>query len=205
MINALDKRHHAALAVDDAHPDRVARAFARPPRRGAVAVDLGRQFTDVSGLQQLARVDGHVGRVGHVLVAHTKGLFGGLDAKVDVIGARGIDAMHAQFVHDAQDQQRDHALCRWRHVVDVPGGVGEMHGVAQAGPVVFQVGQRDRAAGAFEVGGNGMRQFAAVVVIGAGLGDAPQCGADALLHEQAAGGRNLAIDEEGFGEARLRQ
>ena len=117
VVNALDERNGAALAVDHAHPHGIARPPARAPRRGPAPVDAGGEFAHVIALEQIARIDRHVSGIGDVAVAHAERLLGRFHAQVHVIGAGRTRFADFEFVEYAEDQQRHQALRRRRHVV----------------------------------------------------------------------------------------
>ncbi len=143
VIDALDEAHRASFAVDDAHPDRVGRAFSRGPRGGAAAVDPRLELVDRLWREKALRIDRHVRGVGNVLVADHERPLHRLDAQVDVVRAERIEPVDPESVELPEDQEADEPLRRRRHVEDASERVLEHERRAPLRLVRFEITQAD--------------------------------------------------------------
>ena len=70
------------------------------------------------------------------------------------------------------------------------------------GLVAVQILARDRAADAFEIGGDLAPDIAAVEIVEAGMGELLERRGERLLLQRGADRRRLAVDQKGRGKAR---
>ena len=129
-----------------------------------------------------------------------KDALGRLDQAMDVIEsfARG----DAEAVEQRQDHQRDDALGRRVGVVDRAARQLDVQRFRESGAITRKILARDRAADAFEVGGDLAPDIAAIEIVEAGMGKMRKRLGERLLLQGGAGRRRFAVQQECRGEAR---
>ena len=86
----------------------------------------------------------------------------------------------------------------------MPDGSVTRSGSASVRFVALQIVARQRAADAFEIGGDLAADVAAIEIVEAGMGEMRQRFGKSLLLERRADCRRLAVDEKRRGETRAR-
>ena len=117
VVNTLDKRNGKTAVIHYAHPHRITRAFAHPPRRSLAVVNLVSERLKGSGSQQALDIGFQLAWIGDVGIAQTKGQFGGFHDAVNGHCLVGIG--HRQTVGYPQDRQRHQPLRRRSQVPDL--------------------------------------------------------------------------------------
>ena len=102
---------------------------------------------------------------------------------------------------DAEQHQRCEPLCRRRHVVETVSRDGRGQGRYPQRLVPFQIGQRERGSGTRQVGGNRLRQPAAIKIIQPRPAQSAQRLRETRLAEPVPFPRRRSGIQVGFGEA----
>ena len=168
-IERLDVGHDEARRVGCAHPDRVALARGQRPGRRLAAVDLHRFAGDEALIEIAVERVREEGRIGDGAIAGADRALGRLDQAVDVIETFCLG--HTQAVEQREDHQRGNTLGRRAGVVDRAAGEIGAQRLGDLGLIAVQILARDRAADAFEIGGDFAPDIAAVEIVEAGMGE----------------------------------
>ena len=198
-IERLDVGDRKPVAVDRAHPDRVALGACEREGRGPAHVDHRRLALEDLGPEELRRIVPQPVGIGADPVADRKGALHRLDQPVVVLDRLG--APDAEPLVNAEDEERRETLGRRREVVQARGLELHRERLDHAGPERLEVAARDRAADRLEVGGDLAPDVAAVEVLEPGAGEMRERVAERRQLADRARGRGLALDEEGLGEA----
>jgi len=148
---ALDVGDDEAGGVGRAHPDGIAGAAATG-QRAALWRSIFIASPAMKRSQERDRANGKVIRIGDDAIAHAQRALGRLDQTVDVIESLGL--LDAELGKQSEDQQRDDALRRRTGIVERARRQRDAQRFGDFGFVALQIVARQRAADAFEIGGD---------------------------------------------------
>ncbi len=132
-----------------------------------LAVDLHRLAGDGAVVEHAVERVREIIRIGDDAVAHAQAALGRFDQAVDMIEAFRVT--HVQPREQGQDHQRHDALGRRVGVVDSGRRQRDAQRFGQRRSIALQIGARDRAMDAFEIGGNLAPDVAAIKIVEPGL------------------------------------
>ena len=111
-----------------------------------------------------------------------------------------LGLLDAEAVEQREDHQRGETLRRRRGVVERAGIDRDRQRLGERRRVAFEVGARDRRADAVEIAGDLARDVAAIEIGEPGMGELFERRGERRLPQHMAGGRRLAVDQEGLRE-----